>query len=103
MATKTKKSSALTLKDRLSRLTYTQACKLLGAQGKQLLQLGSQYEFEDLAEDVYLRGDLFRLRLGELSNGEPIIVTITLMASRARLPKNPIYRTNLDSNSEARP
>ena len=30
---------------------------------------------------VYLRGDLFRLRLGETINGEPIVVTITLMAS----------------------
>ena len=81
MATKTKKSAALTLKDRLSRLTYTQACKLLGANGKRLLQRGATWQFEDCTEDVYLRGDLFRLRLGQTDEGEPIVVTITLMAS----------------------
>jgi len=78
----TKKSSDLTLKDRLSRLTYTQACKLLGPQGKQLLQQSVALDVEDFAQDVYLRGDLFRLRLpGWSGDGEPVVVTITLMAS----------------------
>ncbi len=78
----TKKSKALTLGDRLSRLTYTQACKLLGAQGKQLLQRGAAYEVQDFEQDVYLRGDLFRLSFpGERIGGDPVVVTITLMAS----------------------
>ena len=78
----TKKSSALTLKDRLSRLTYTQACKLLGPQGKRLLQRGAAYEIEDFGQDVYLRGDLFRLRFPRsFARDEPAIVTITLMAA----------------------
>jgi hypothetical protein len=36
----TKPSHRLTLKDRLSRLNFTQACKLLGAEGRQLIQQG---------------------------------------------------------------
>lgn len=86
----TKKSEALTLKDRLSRLTYTQACKHLGAQGKQLLQQGASYEIEDFEQDVYLRGDLFRLRLPrERRGGGQAVVTITLMASaKNRLHSN---------------
>ena len=81
----TKKSGSLTLKDRLSRLTYTQACRHLGSDGKRLIQLGAACEFENLEQDVYLRGDLFRLRLPEFDEvGNPIVVTITLMASAQR-------------------
>jgi len=88
----TKASDRLTLKDRLSRLTFTQACKLLGPQGKQWIAQGSKYEFDDLDGAVYLRGDLFRLKFGRRP-GEPMtpdghgpVVTITLMAeSRDRL------------------
>ncbi len=67
----------LTLKDRLSRLTFTQACKLLGEQGQQCIRAGGQQEF-DLDEDVFLGDDLFRLRV----NGA--VVTITLMADADR-------------------
>lgn len=63
----------LTLKDRLSRLTYRQACRLLGADGEQLIRLGGGHEF-DIDDDVYFGGDLFRLRL----NGA--VATITTMA-----------------------
>ncbi|MFQ5428765.1 MAG: DEAD/DEAH box helicase [Phycisphaerae bacterium] len=63
----------LTLKDRLSRLTYRQACRLLGADGEQLIRLGGQYEI-DIDEDLYFGGDLFRLRL------DGAVVTITPMA-----------------------
>ncbi len=63
----------LTLKDRLSRLTYLQACKLLGTEGVQLIREGGGYEI-DIDGDVYFRGDLFRLRLNKT------VVTITLMA-----------------------
>ena len=81
----TKKSAALTLSDRLSRLSYNQACKLLGPEGKRLLQAGSRYEVDDLEEDVYLSGDLFRLNL----RSEGVIVTITMLAeSKDRLKLN---------------
>jgi superfamily II DNA or RNA helicase len=80
-------SSRLTLKDRLSRLTFPEACKLLGPDGAKLIQRnGNTWDFE-LQEDVFLGDDLFRLRFPELaSRGEPVIVTITLMAqARGRL------------------
>jgi len=79
----TKPSKRLTLRDRLSRLTFAQACKLLGADGKTLIRRGGQYEF-DIEEQVYLQGDLFRLRLDEET-----VVTMTLMAeARNRLHWN---------------
>jgi hypothetical protein len=70
----TKPSHRLTLKDRLSRLTFTQACKLLGDEGRQLIQQGGKWEI-DLEWQVYFEGDLFRVKLGDA------VVTITLMAS----------------------
>lgn len=69
----TKPSHRLTLRDRLSRLNFTQACKLLGEHGRQLIQHGGKYEI-DLNEHVYLEGDLFRV------NVDDAIVTITLIA-----------------------
>ena len=69
----TKPSHRLTLRDRLSRLTFTQACKLLGEEGRQLIQRGGKYEI-DLEEQVYLAGDLYRVKFNDA------VVTITLMA-----------------------
>ena len=80
-------SSKLTLRDRLSRLTFLDACKLLGADGKALIQKNAnKWEFV-IADDVYLGDDLFRLRFpGEFQDGSPLTVTITLMAeARQRL------------------
>ncbi|MCK4661163.1 MAG: DEAD/DEAH box helicase [Phycisphaerae bacterium] len=68
-----RKRRELTLKDRLSRLTYLQACKLLGADGESLIREGGKHEI-DIDEQVHLGGDLFRLRLPDA------VVTITLMA-----------------------
>ncbi len=59
----TKPSHELTLKDRLSRLGYLQACRLLGARGEKLIQAGGR--FGVLPEQVYLDEDVFRLDLGE--------------------------------------
>jgi len=70
----TKPRHRLTLKDRLSRLTFQQACKYVGEEGRQLIQQGGQREI-CLDEQVYLRGDLFRLKLPEA------VVTITLKSS----------------------
>jgi len=36
----------ITLKDKLSHLTYQQACRLLGPQGKQLIMDGGKYDIE---------------------------------------------------------
>ena len=62
----------ITLKDRLSRLSYRKACKLLGPDADGLIRRGGGYEI-DLEADVFLGGDLFRLTVGEA------VVTITLM------------------------
>ena len=75
--TRTKKSNRLTLRDRLSRLTFQKACQLLGSEGAKLIAGGGRLEFEDPQNSVYLRGDLFRLTL---PTGE--VVTITLRADQ---------------------
>ncbi len=85
---RTKPSDRLTLRDRLSRLTFTEACKLLGEDGKRLIKAGSAYQVK-LPEDVYLGDDLFRVNLGYDHAGQPIVATITLMAeARQRLHYN---------------
>ncbi len=84
----TKPSAKLTLKDRLSRLNYLQACKLLGVNGKDLLRQGSKFEI-DVTEQVYFKGDLFQLKIPSDVLGETANVSITLMASaRDRLHFN---------------
>ena len=53
----TKKSTELTLIDKLSRLSYSQTLKLLGSDGPRLLRAGDKWEFR-MEEDVYLGEDL---------------------------------------------
>jgi len=69
-----KSKRELTLKDRLSRLGYRQACRLLGEKGEQLIRHGGKYDNINIDEHVYLGNDLFRLSLHDA------VVTITLMA-----------------------
>ncbi len=64
----------LTLKDRLSRLTYEQACRWLGPHGAQLIRAGGAFEL-DLEEDVYLGDDLLRVRVAGA------VATITTMSA----------------------
>jgi superfamily II DNA or RNA helicase len=86
--TTVKASGQLTLRDRLSRLTFEQACKLLGPFGKKLITAGGKREII-LEEQVYLGDDLFRLTLKWPSGETEAIVTITLMAEvRDRLHWN---------------
>ncbi len=59
------------LKDKLSHLTYRQACKLLGPKGSQLIRAGGKYEI-DITEQVVLKNDLFRVSLPDA------VVTISL-------------------------
>ena len=82
MATQVKKSKDLTLKDRLSRLTFTQACELLGGpvEGKKLLYAGGKIGIAKWDEQIYLDGDLFRLSLP----GEDVIVTITMRQDKVK-------------------
>jgi superfamily II DNA or RNA helicase len=80
-------SGRLSLKDRLSRLTFTEACKLLGPEGRQLIgRHANTWEF-NVRDDVFLGADLFRVRFpGDSLDGSPLTVTITLMAeARNRL------------------
>ena len=52
----------LTLKDRLSYLTYREACKLLGPEGEQLIRQGGKYEI-DIEEQVTWAENRLRLNL----------------------------------------
>ncbi|MEJ2166889.1 MAG: DEAD/DEAH box helicase [Desulfobacterales bacterium] len=52
----------IALKDKLSHLSYTQACKLLGPQGKQLILEGGKYEI-DVFEQVTFDGEHFNLNI----------------------------------------
>ncbi|MGA2620339.1 MAG: DEAD/DEAH box helicase [Thermoguttaceae bacterium] len=86
---KIKRTKRLTLKDRLSRLTYHRACQLLGPSGAELIRQGATYNLIDIDRDVYLAGDLFRLKLPRAAGGKNPVVTITLMAdARNRLQFN---------------
>ncbi len=53
--------SKLTLKDRLSRLTFNQACKLLGPEGNKLMMDGGKFDIPSIEENVKLDEDSFRL------------------------------------------
>src|SRR5579864_2493885 len=78
---KTRPTRRLTLKDRLSRLTFDQACKLLGPRGRSLIQKSSNLWEIKIEEDIFLGNDLFRLSIREKTeDGSPIVVSITLMA-----------------------
>jgi len=54
----------LTLKDRLSRLTYRQACKFLAPMGEKLIRAGGRFDI-DIPAQVTLDRERFRLDLGE--------------------------------------
>ena len=79
----TKKSTDLTLIDKLSRLSYQQTLKLLGSDAAKLLRAGDKWDFR-IEEDTYLSPDLFRLKF-PLADGDGessrVIVMIRLMNS----------------------
>lgn len=54
----------ITLKDKLSHLSYIQACKLLGEKGKQLILEGGKWDV-DLYEQIKLNNERFSLNLGD--------------------------------------
>ena len=55
--------STLTLKDRLSRLTFQQACRILGPEARRLIMQGGKIEIGDFSEQVSLSADAFRVLL----------------------------------------
>ncbi len=64
MAQRTKKSTHLTLYDKLSRLTIRQAVRLLGEDGERLLRAGGSYDIEP-SEQVRFTPRLFTVDLGD--------------------------------------
>jgi hypothetical protein len=57
----TRKRSQLTLYDKLSRLTFDQACRLIGEDGKRLITAGGKFDI-DLQRQVRLGNHRFELR-----------------------------------------
>ena len=70
----TKKSTELTLKDKLSRLTFQQACKLLGEHGERLINQGADIPI-DIDAQVRLTRTRFELRLFD---DRETVVTLSL-------------------------
>ncbi|MEZ6128073.1 MAG: DEAD/DEAH box helicase [Planctomycetaceae bacterium] len=70
---------------RLGSLTYYQACQMLGDDGAKLIQRGGR-KFEVQSDrDVFLGGDLFRVRVEDAElEGGVAIVTLTLQSARAK-------------------
>ena len=71
----TRPSGQLSLKDRLSRLNFTDACKLLGPGGAKLIQKGANLWDIKVDDDVFLGEDLFRVSFPEETyGGKPLTV-----------------------------
>ncbi|MBX3414286.1 MAG: DEAD/DEAH box helicase [Pirellulales bacterium] len=66
---------ALSFFDRVSRLTFEQAARLLGPEGGKQIRFAGRHEC-DLATDVELASDCLRLRFPE--QGGPVVVVATL-------------------------
>ncbi len=59
----TARTKDLTLRDKLSRLTYTQACRLIGPDGRKLLRAGGRRDLS--TDEVELDQRVFTARVGE--------------------------------------
>lgn len=80
---KEKKKQVNVFHQRLASLTYSQACSLLGETGKELLMEGAQHFAIEFDRDVYLGGDLFRVRVEDPAAENGVAVTtITLQSAR---------------------
>ncbi|HVV88667.1 MAG TPA: DEAD/DEAH box helicase, partial [Kofleriaceae bacterium] len=79
---KRKPSGELTLHDRLSRLGFDDACRLLGADGAALLQRGGQQELE-LPGPIAPTATRFALRVPR-ARGADAVVTLSLADDRLR-------------------
>ena len=73
-----KRSVSLTLWDRLSRLNFEQACKLLGPRAKKLIMQGAGAWDIDIDSQVKLTDSRFRVDFGSVDNGRASYVTVNL-------------------------
>ena len=86
--TTTKPGSKLSFRDLLSHLSFTQACKLLGQNGRQLIVEGSKLDLSS-EEDLHFSGDLVRVRYSGFRDQPSAIATLTLNSTqRDRLQWN---------------
>ncbi len=70
---------------RLGTLTYSQACKLLGDEGANLIQRGGRTFEIQSDRDVFLGGDLFRVRVEDADvDGDVAIASFTLSSDRKK-------------------
>jgi superfamily II DNA or RNA helicase len=84
---------------RLASLTYSQACKLLGDEGKQRIAEGGQLYEVEFDRDVYLGGDLFRVRVQDAAlEGGLAIATLTLQSGRQRQLQTNCDQCEVDCN-----
>ncbi len=74
----TKRSSSLSLWDRLSRLNFEQACKLLGPRAKKLIMQGAGTWDIDIDSQVKLTDSRFRVDFGSLDDCRASYVTVNL-------------------------
>lgn len=81
----------INLKDRLSHLTFREACKLLGPTGEKLIRQGGKYDI-DIAEQVAWEDDLFKLNLGDA------LVTLSLTPE---MPKRLHFNCNCNECTTA--
>src|SRR5438105_1245314 len=80
----TRPSGQLTLKDRLSRLEFVDACKLLGPRGAKLIREGANLWDIKICDDVVLGEDEFQLRLPPPSPGAANVDVTIRLADEAR-------------------
>ncbi len=82
---KDSKSKGNVFHQRLASLTYSQVCQLVGDQGADLLRTADQrFEIES-DRDIFLGGDLYRVRLHDPEvSGGIAIATVTLQSGRAK-------------------
>ena len=74
----TKRSASLSLWDRLSRLNFEQACKLLGPRAKKLIMQGAGTWDIDIGSQVKLTDSRFRVDFGSVDDGRASYVTVNL-------------------------
>jgi SNF2 family DNA or RNA helicase len=79
--TTTKAGGKLTLRDLLSHLSFTQACKLLGQHGKQFISDGAKLDLNS-EEQLYFGGDLVRVTYPGAGDVPEAIATLTLKSDQ---------------------
>jgi hypothetical protein len=79
--TTTKPGGKLTLRDLLSHLSFTQACKLLGQHGKVFITEGAKLHIDE-PDQFYLGGDLVRVTYPGYADEPDAIATLTLKSDQ---------------------